>query len=115
MEYVAVAGETRYLTRESRARNVRKMARRRVLELWRLSVQVATDEPQLAREWVGGARRIAQKARMKLPDEMKRNICRRCDTVLIPGRTSRVRLHARGRHMTVTCLNCGRMKRYRFK
>lgn len=59
------------------------------------------------------ARKIGMRYRIRLPRELKRRICKRCNSYLLPGKTSRVRL--KGVNVTVTCLNCGNQMRYPYK
>ncbi|ADI74597.1 RNAse P, Rpr2/Rpp21 subunit [Methanohalobium evestigatum Z-7303] len=59
------------------------------------------------------ARKIGMKYRIRLPPELKRRICKQCNSYLLPGKTSRVRL--KNNNVTVTCLNCGNQKRYPYK
>ncbi len=51
--------------------------------------------------------------RLKLPLNIKRFICRKCNTLLIPNRTLRVRNY--NHHMEYKCLNCGFTRRFRLK
>ncbi|MFW9846595.1 MAG: hypothetical protein ACFFD6_07600 [Candidatus Thorarchaeota archaeon] len=50
---------------------------------------------------------------MKVPRTVKRRICSSCKSILIPGDNCRVRMrNNRSKHLTVTCLTCGNIKRY---
>ena len=68
------------------------------------------DEPDLAREYVRLARRIAERHRCGLPRRFQRFTCDRCDAYLVPGRNARVRLQE-GSHVVVRC-GCGATRRY---
>lgn len=62
--------------------------------------------------------KLLQSVRMRAPTSWRRRVCRRCYTILIPGRTSRVRVKPQSRrasHITVTCLRCGWKRRYYIK
>ncbi|HEX9815908.1 MAG TPA: ribonuclease P [Candidatus Thermoplasmatota archaeon] len=65
------------------------------------------------KRYVSLARRIGMRYQVSLPQEMRRRICRGCESVLISGNTARHRVTS-GR-LTVTCLLCGAVKRYPFK
>ncbi len=65
------------------------------------------------KRYVSLARRIGMRYQVSLPRDMRRRICRGCESVLISGRTARHRV-TNGR-LTVTCLSCGAVKRYPFK
>lgn len=73
------------------------------------SEAAASGENDRAREYVRLARRIAERNRLRLPRELKRFSCNRCDAYLRPGHNARVRLGA-GR-VVITC-ECGAHSRY---
>jgi len=89
----------------------RELARERIRILLSEAFKTAVSEPERAQRYVKLASRIASKARVRIPRELRRRICRSCCTPLIPGVTARYRL--RGvRRLTVTCLICGYTRRY---
>jgi ribonuclease P protein subunit RPR2 len=92
----------------------RRLAKARVDILWeQTKKEVESGKPELARLRMLSARRIAQKTRTKLPRHINRRLCKTCGTILIPGDTCRVRVrHNRSKHVVVTCLSCGAIKRY---
>ena len=102
----------------SRKRHPRTKARHlsqaRVDILWEQAKRDAeSGEDELARQKMLSARKIAQKTRTKIPYEIRRRMCRKCGTVLVPGNNCRVRVrHNRSKHVIVTCLVCGAMRRY---
>ncbi|MFW9927568.1 MAG: ribonuclease P protein component 4 [Candidatus Thorarchaeota archaeon] len=104
-----------------RRSNNRVRARRLTLArlniLWeRAQEKMIEGRPDIAKQHMLSARKIGQKTRTKLPRHMNRKICKECGSILVPGDNCRVRIrHNRSRHMTVTCLNCGAMKRYYIK
>ncbi|KAH3864452.1 uncharacterized protein LOC127866886 isoform X1 [Dreissena polymorpha] len=56
---------------------------------------------------------IARKSCLSLHPNLKRTICSRCCVLLVPGRTAVIRIKKKRQKMTtVTCLECGTMKRY---
>ncbi|MFW9921424.1 MAG: ribonuclease P protein component 4 [Candidatus Thorarchaeota archaeon] len=94
-------------------KQVRSLASARIEHLWEQSRYVASERPDRARLWMSSARKIAQKARMKIPSDISRSICKECGTVWIPGNNCRVRVrNNRSTHMTVTCLVCGNVRRF---
>ena len=87
-----------------------EIAAERICRLERLARQAAADcEDDRAREYVGTARRIAERHRLELPKSFRRFTCDRCDAYLRPGKNARVRLQSR--HVVVTC-DCGAQSRY---
>lgn len=88
----------------------RNLALERVEKLISLAHRRRTQSPELSDRYVRLARRIAMRYQVPIPSEIRRRVCRGCDTLLTPGLTARVR-KTPGR-MSVTCLRCGTIKRY---
>ncbi|MCK5150410.1 MAG: ribonuclease P [Candidatus Thorarchaeota archaeon] len=99
--------------RRAPKKQVRKLAQGRIDRLWTQSRDEAATRPERARAWMSSAGQIAQKARMKLPNEISRQICKSCGIVFVPGRNCRMRVrNNRSKHVSVTCLNCGTIRRF---
>ncbi|MFC7006904.1 ribonuclease P protein component 4 [Halalkalicoccus salilacus] len=89
------------------------IARERIDRLHALAASAAADgDDDRAREYVGLARRIAERNRLRFPREFERSTCDRCDRYHRPGRNARVRL--RDGHVVVTC-DCGSQQRYPYR
>lgn len=88
----------------------RQLALGRVRRLITMAQTAAAEDPDLADRYVGLARRIAMRYQVSLPAEIRRRVCRGCDTLLVPGRSARVRIA--NQRVSVTCLRCGAVKRY---
>jgi len=84
------------------------IARERMDRLAELAA--AEADASLARRYVRMARKISTRHRVRLPWRLRRFACRGCNAYLVPGRNCRVRL--KNRRVTVTCLECGRVRRY---
>ena len=92
------------------------IALRRIRRLFQLALKVVKEEPDLADRYAELARRIAMRARVKIPPEYKRLICKRCKRFIVPGLTCRVRLQPRREpHIAITCLRCGGIYRIPIK
>ncbi|MEM3378815.1 MAG: ribonuclease P Rpr2/Rpp21/SNM1 subunit [Candidatus Bathyarchaeia archaeon] len=66
----------------------------------------------MSRRYIATARKIAMAAKIRLPTVYRRQICRKCNTLLVPGDNCRVRIkQKREPHVVITCLNCGRKTR----
>jgi ribonuclease P protein subunit RPR2 len=88
--------------------STRQIARQRIQTLFRQARKVHATDPQLSSRYVATARKIAMSARMRLPVEYRRQICRNCNSLLVHGENCRVRVRQRREpHVVVTCLNCG--------
>ncbi|MFX1367943.1 MAG: ribonuclease P [Promethearchaeota archaeon] len=99
--------------RRSPRAQIRQIARARIDLLWKQSSQIAQSDPDGAKRCMEIADRIAQKARIKVPVHIKRRLCKKCGRVLLPGRNCQIRIrHNRERHLSVTCLSCGAVRRF---
>jgi ribonuclease P protein subunit RPR2 len=58
------------------------------------------------------AYRIYLSKKLDLSKDKKLLICRRCNRILIPGRTAVVRL--KNKSITYKCLNCGNVRKVRY-
>ena len=65
-----------------------------------------------AREYVRRARRLAERNRIRLPEEFTRFTCDACDAYLRPGKNARFRLQ--DGHVVCTC-DCGHQARYPYR
>lgn len=94
----------------------RQIAVQRIRSLFRLAKEKIREEPQLAQRYAEVARKIAMRAKLRLPKEYRRMICRHCKSFIYPGVNSRVRVQQRREpHMVITCLVCGKITRIPLK
>lgn len=90
----------------------KQIAMRRIHTLFRLAEEAVRDEPKLAQRYAQIARRIAMRAKLRLPVEYRRLICRHCKSFIYPGVNCRVRVQQRREpHVVITCLVCGKHTR----
>lgn len=76
--------------------------------------------PNIPRVYISQLRGISLKTQIRLPQEVKRSFCKRCDTLLVPGVscTQEIRNASRGGKKpwadvrVVRCTACGTEKRY---
>lgn len=96
---------------------VRGIARQRIAILLKMADEIVKKDEQLARRYVELALKIASKARIRIPKDLRRKYCRGCNIPLVPGVTSRVRVKrgCGGTRIIVTCLRCGYVRRYPVK
>ena len=88
--------------------HTRQIAKQRIQVLFQQAKYVYRNNPQLASRYIEIARKIGMAAKMRLPREYKRQICKNCNKLLVPGDNCRVRIRQkREPHVVVTCLNCG--------
>ncbi|HEX4921243.1 MAG TPA: ribonuclease P [Candidatus Bathyarchaeia archaeon] len=74
--------------------------------------QMVEKDERLSRRYVGLARKISERTKVRIPTETKRYLCKGCGIALIPGRNARVRLHAAKSGLVITCQSCGALRRY---
>jgi ribonuclease P protein subunit RPR2 len=94
----------------SKTPETRKIARERIARLFGLAGTGSAGRQALSDRYVEIARKISMRQRVRIDREYRRQFCRGCSSFLVPGRTSRVRVHD-GR-VVVTCLVCGTRRRY---
>jgi ribonuclease P protein subunit RPR2 len=96
--------------------STRRIAMQRIQTLFRLAKETFNEDPSLAQRYVDTARRIAMAAKIRLPREYRRQVCRHCKSFILPGVNCRVRIkQQREPHVVITCLNCGKQTRLAMK
>ncbi|XP_061216395.1 ribonuclease P protein subunit p21 [Neopsephotus bourkii] len=74
---------------------------------------VLPHSPALARFYCSIQRGTARRLVLRLAPSVKRTVCRRCCSLLLPGTGGCLRLRGRGQPRTVLhCQSCGRHRRY---
>jgi len=92
---------------------IERLAQARIEILWKQALKESKVRPEVARKQMLSARKVAQRARTKIPRDINRRVCKECGTILVPGDTCRVRVrHNRSKHVVVTCTECGNIRRY---
>lgn len=91
---------------------MKQIARERVDILFQRANAFSVANPKLSIRYVECARKIAMAAKIRLPQDFRRRICKKCNSLLIYGENCRVRIRQkREPHIVITCLNCGSQKR----
>jgi len=85
----------------------------RMEELYKMARDIYEENPELSRRYTDLIKRISQRTRTKIPKHIKRNICKKCGTIQMPGLNSRTRIRQkREPHIARTCKVCGYISRY---
>lgn len=91
----------------------------RITYLYQMSCALQSKYPQLARGYSKSGTVISKKSVLKMTPAMKRSICKKCNTVMIPGMSMRIRMEneSRGKHakhdmLIYECIKCGCVKRF---
>lgn len=93
---------------------------KRVGNLDQLHQSKANNLSNASRAYISQLRGISLKTQLRLPQELKRSICKRCDTLLVPGANCTQELRNASREgkkpwadvRVVRCTTCGTEKRY---
>jgi ribonuclease P protein subunit RPR2 len=88
------------------------MAFQRIQRLFELARHEFKTHPERSNRYVRLARRIAMRYRVRMPRELKRQMCKHCHAYLVQGVTARTRLQ--DAYVTTTCLSCGKQMRLPF-
>jgi len=92
-------------------KQTREIARQRIKELFQEAQKAKTQK--LKNRYVELARKIAQKARIRIPREFKRRFCKHCYTYLEPGKNARIR--TREGKLVIYCKECKKYTRIPLK
>ena len=91
----------------------KQMGMFRIERLFELALQRAMgsnpEDARLSKRYVSIALEISRHYKIKLPDSVGNRICKGCGSVLVPGRSCRVRVS--GGFVAYTCTHCGTTKR----
>ncbi len=97
---------------------IKQIAKSRMEYLFQRAHDVFPENDALANRYIYLARRYAQRARIKIPNDLKRRICNKCKNFLYPGKNCRFRMQTRkgkGSHISLTCFECNKTTRYFIK
>jgi len=90
----------------------KNIAKQRIRILYNQAKQTYPTDPELSRRYTRLIKRISERTRTRLPKDVRRGICRNCDTVLIQGFNSHTRIRQRREpHVATTCHTCGHVHR----
>jgi len=90
----------------------RRIAKERIRILFELAEKEFKAHPERSRRYIQLARKIGLRYNVRLSKELKRKFCKNCNSLLIPGFSSRVRIKSKEKIVEVECLNCGKIYRY---
>lgn len=94
---------------------IKEIAEKRINNLFDLaSKEAKKGKFERVRKYVGLARKIGMKAQYTLPKELKRKFCKKCNMLLIPGKTCSVRTDERKKTVNIKCFYCNNIKRYKY-
>jgi len=71
---------------------MKDLAKQRIEHLFKLAEASYSVHPHRSNRYVTLARRIGMRYRIRLPASLRRRVCRSCNSYLVPGSSSKVRL-----------------------
>ena len=72
----------------------------------------AKKSPEFAKKYITMARQIAKRNNIKLPEELRRNFCHKCNSYY-NARNTKTRI--KNKKKSIKCLVCGKFTRYILK
>jgi len=91
------------------------IAKERIDILLGLAEKNFRKKPERARRYVELARKISLRYNVRMKKEQKRKFCKKCNSLLLPGSTSSVRLDSKRKLLIIKCKNCNTIYRHSYK
>ena len=91
------------------------LAMERMEILFGLAEKEYKKNPERSRRYAALAMKIGLRYNVRLPAELKSKFCKKCFTLLVPGKTLQTRMDSRTKTMKRTCLSCGSTSRHPYK
>lgn len=88
---------------------VREIALKRIQKLFNLARKERSK--QYAIRYIKLAREIARKTQTRIPKELKRGFCKKCNMPF----SSRTKVRIKNKILIYTCNNCGEKRRFKIK
>ncbi len=87
----------------------------RIKILFALAQKDIKTHPERSQRYVKLARKIAMRYNIKIPREVKRKLCNKCHSYLLPGANCMVRTRASQQAVIIKCLECNNIIRYPYR
>lgn len=87
----------------------KEIAKERINILFKQAEDIFSKDKSLSNRYVFLARKIAMKAKVRIPRELKRKFCKHCYKFLMPGLNCRVRKQTD--KLVISCLECKKFTR----
>jgi len=94
---------------------VATVARERIDILLRQAEEILAKDVELSKRYVGLARKISKRTKVRIPREKKHYLCRNCGQPLVLGKNARIRLRPNNPRIIISCLGCGAIRRYPYR
>ena len=73
---------------------------------------ILSQDVELSKRYVGLAKKISKRTKVRIPQEKKHYLCKKCGQPLVPGKNARIRLRPANSRIIISCLGCGAIRRY---
>ncbi len=101
--------------RQQRPEWQQRIAEERIQILLGLAREELEKNPERSRRYVGLARKIGTRYNVRMTRGDKESFCRKCDTIMVQGRTQRTRLDDKTKSVIIKCLHCDYFYRKPYK
>jgi ribonuclease P protein subunit RPR2 len=91
------------------------IARERIDILLHQAEENLAKDVELSKRYVGLAKRISKRTKIRIPREKKHYLCKNCSQPLVPGKNARIRLRPTNSRIIISCLGCGAIRRYPYR
>jgi ribonuclease P protein subunit RPR2 len=91
------------------------IAKERIEILFNLAEKEFKKYPERSMRYIQLARKIGLRYNVRLSKELKRKICKSCNSLLIPGLTEKIRIDSRTKTVSRKCLKCERVYHQPYK
>jgi ribonuclease P protein subunit RPR2 len=93
---------------DNRKALVKKIADERISILFGVAEDAIKKDLSISHRYVTELRQISTHYKVKIPKKMKNQICTRCNLLLYPGITSKVRMVSSQHYIAYVCNKCGK-------
>lgn len=92
----------------------RRIARERIEILFDLAKKELKKHPERSKRYIELARKIGVRYNIRL-ERLKRKFCKNCNSLLIPGYNSEVKIDSKRKEVIIKCKNCNKIYKVPYK
>src|SRR5437879_13663368 len=85
---------------------VATVAHERIDILLRQAEEIVAKDVELSKRYVGLARKMSKRAKVRIAREKKHYLCKNCGQPLVLGKNARIRLRPTNARIIISCLGC---------
>ncbi|MCL5433432.1 MAG: ribonuclease P [Candidatus Marsarchaeota archaeon] len=86
---------------------IKQIAAERIEILFNEAQKMHYKNSELSKKYIKNMKMISSHYKVKIPKDIKKNICRKCNNILIPGYNSSIRIASSKGYIIKKCLSCG--------